>query len=186
MAPRRSRPLRWVIGRVAIFLTVGGLLLAAGCDREDAEEPPPADDTPEPGADTYAAAIADVVDVPDEPPDEPPDPLPVVYVVPIDGALGIEAQASVIDAFTTSHDVRFVDELTAAVDADAPGHPPRDDAIVLAVGTIDPEPPHLLRIEQYRSDTDVEATLLTLAFVVDHWVVTTAEPVPPEALTDGE
>lgn len=142
------------------------------------------DDSPEPGADTYAAAIADVVGVPDEPPATAPDPLPIVYVVPIDESMGIDAQAAVIESFSASHDVRFVDELAAAVDADTPGRPPRDEAIVLAVGPVDPEPPHLLRIEQYHSDVDIRATLLTLAYVIDHWSVITSEEVPAEALTD--
>jgi hypothetical protein len=171
-----------VTGCLAVL--VAGLSLATGCDRATSEEPPPADNSPEPGADTYIAAIASVIEGPDAPPAEAPDPLPVVYVVPIDGAMGIDVQASVIDSFSATHDVRFVDELGAAVDAGAPGQPPRDDAIVLSVGTVDPTPPHLLRIEQYHSDIDIDATLLTLAFLVDQWVVLTAEPVPAEALTD--
>jgi hypothetical protein len=68
---------------------------------------------------------------------------------------------------------------------DEPGRPPRDDAVVLAVGTIDPDPPHLVRIEQYHTQIDVDATLLTLAYVADQWVVIAADTVPAEALTDA-
>ena len=174
---------------VVVLLTLGGLVAlgtVAGCDRAASEEPPPADESPAPGADTYAAAIASVLDVPAEPPAEAPDPLPIVYVVPIGESMRIQNQASVIDSLTASHDVRFVDDLAAAVDSKLPGRPPRDDAIVLGLGRIDAEPPHLLRIEQYHTDVDIDATLLTLAYVVDHWVVTTAESVPAEALTDVE
>lgn len=174
-------------GRVAVALTLGGLVAGvAGCDRAASEEPPPADDSAEPGADTYATAIARVVDIPDEPPASTPEPLPVVYVVPIAASLSIEDQASVIDTFSASLDIRFVDALAAAVDADLPGRPPRDDAVVLGLGPIEPDPPHRLRVEQYHSAKDVEATLLTLAHVVDQWVVTTTETVPAEALTDAE
>jgi hypothetical protein len=185
MSPRPAHRPRRAPGCLAVFLTVGGLALAVGCDRATSEEPPPADSSPEPGADAYAAAIAEVVEVPEEPPVEAPDPLPILYVVPIDGSLGIDAQASVIDALAVWYDVRFVDELAAAVVADAPGRPPRDEAIVLGVGPIDPNPPHLLRIERYHTVIDIDATLLTLAYVVDNWVVIAAEPVPAEALIDA-
>jgi hypothetical protein len=171
--------------RAALVVAVAGLVLAAGCDDDPQGEPPPVDSSPDPGSDTYVAAIAEVLAVPPEPPDEPPDPIPIVYVVPIDGSLGIEDQATVIDSLAATHDVRFVDELAAAVTADAPGRPPRDDAIVLAVGAVDPEPPHRVRIEQYHTQIDVDATRLTLAYVVDHWVVIAAETVPAEALTDA-
>ena len=149
-------------------------------------DPPPSDIAPEPGIDTYVIAIASVVGKPDPPPDEPPDPLPVLFLVPLAEPMSIDDQATVIESFSASHDVRFVDELAAAVDIDEPGQPPRDDAIVLGLGPIDAEPPHRLRVEQYQSATDVEATLLTLAYVVDHWVVAMTEPVPAEALTNVE
>ncbi|MFP5487086.1 MAG: hypothetical protein ACLGHQ_02105 [Acidimicrobiia bacterium] len=165
--------------------TLVALGVAAACDGTAATPAEPVDEAPPPGADTYETAIAEILDLPDTPiDDEPPEALPVVFVVPIDEALGIDAQAAVIDSFATSHDVRFVDDLAAAVDDDVPGSPPRDDGIVLAVGTIDPSPPHRVRIEEYRTAADVDATLLTLAFVADRWVVTAVESVSAEALTD--
>lgn len=179
--PRRSRTAHVSFA----LLTLGMLWAIAGCDRTESEEPSPADGAPPPGAATYEVAIAEVLGRPDEPGADPPtDPLPVVYLVPLDDAMGIDDQASVIDFFATSHDVRFVDDLAAAIDVETPGSPPRDAATVLAVGAVDPHPPHLLRIEQYHTAADIDATLLTLAYVVDRWVVTAAESVPAEALTD--
>ena len=169
-----------------MLVVVGGLVAASGCDEAGPADPPPSGTAPEPGVDTYVAAIASVVGEPDPSPDEPPDPLPVLFLVPLAEPMSIDDQATVIESFSASHDVRFVDALAAAVDAELPERPPRDDAIVLGLGPIDAEPPHLLRIEQYHSATDVEATLLTLAYVVDHWVVAMTEPVPAEALTNVE
>ena len=172
--------------RLAVLVAVVGLSAAAGCDQAGSVDPPPSDTAPEPGIDTYVSAIASIVGEPDPAPDEPPDPLPVLFLVPLAEPMSIDDQATVIETFSASRDVRFVDELAAAVDAELPERPPRDDAIVLGLGPIDPEPPHLLRIEQYHSATDVEATRLTLAYVVDHWVVAMTEPVPAEALTNVE
>lgn len=167
-----------------MIFAVGGLALVVGCDRGPSDEPQPADSAPDPGADTYVVAIAEVLEVPEEPPASAPDPLPIVYIVALEGSLGIDEQADVIDSLAPTHDVRFVDELAAAVDADAPGRPPRDDAIVLALGKVQPEPPHLVRIERYHTQIDVDATRLTLAYVVDRWVVLATETVPAEALID--
>lgn len=178
----RHRRRRLTVAVVAL----AALVVTTSCEQSSSGELPPSDEAPKPGAETYAAAISRVLDVPDEPPTEPPDPLPIVYVVPISESLSIEQQASVIDSFEASHDIRFVEKIAAAVEADTPGRPPRDDAVVLAVGTVTPEPPHLLRIEQYLSVTNIDATLLTLAFVADEWVVVTAEQVPAEALTDAD
>jgi hypothetical protein len=168
-----------------VLVLGSGLAVAVACDGTSGDEPQPVDSAPDPDSDAYVAALAEILEVPEEPPAEPPDPVPIVYIVPIDSSLGIDDQASVIDALATTHDVRFVDELEAAVKADAPGRPPRDDAIVLAIGKVQPEPPHLVRIERYHTQIDVDATRLTLAYVVDRWVVLATETVPAEALTDA-
>lgn len=149
------------------------------CDA-DTEPGPGAGEDPAPNGDTYAAALASVLDTGGT----AADPLPVVYVVPLEAALDIEAQAAVIGAFADSHDVRFVDELAAAVDGERPGHPPRDDAIVVALGPIAATPPYQVRLEQYHTEADVDAALLTLDYRTDRWVVLATEPVPAEALDD--
>lgn len=171
-APRRNR---WWIVLAAFAGSVG--LLACGSDPEPG---PDAGPDPAPNGDTYAVAIASVLDT-----DGPPaDPLPVVYVVPLDGAIDIEAQAVVIGALADSHDVRFVDELVAAIDIEQPGHPPRDDAIVIALGPIAETPPYQVRLERYHTEADIDAALLTLDYRTGRWVVRATEPVPAEALDD--
>jgi hypothetical protein len=174
-----------LLGAAATLFALGTV---AACDRTG-DDPPP-DDEPIPGADAYLAVLTSILidDAPDDAPDgtadEPPDPLPVVFLVALDAPLDIGDQAAIIQGFDTSHDIRFVDDLDAAVDDELPGRPPRDDALVLGVGTIALQPPHLLRIEHYETEDRIEATLLTLEYDAGAWVVITAEPVPAESLTD--
>lgn len=173
MSARRRRT-RWVaLLAVAVAATTG-------CERTGSAEPP-VDTIPKPGAATYADVIVHLFGEPDE----PPDPLPILYLVSLDEPLGIDEQALIIEALSLSFAVRFVDDLAAAVLGDEPGRPPRDDAIVLGLGPIDAEPPHRLRVEQYRADDDIEAALFTVEYGADRWVVITAEPVPAEVLTDA-
>jgi hypothetical protein len=183
---RRGLGSRWLLGATA---TLFALSTVAACDRTG-DDPPP-DDEPIPGADAYLAVLTSIlIDTDDAPAgtdgtaDEPSDPLPVVFLVALDGPLGIGDQAAIIQGFDTSHDIRFVDDLDAAVDDELPGRPPRDDALVLGVGTIAVQPPHLLRIEHYETEDRIDATLLTLEYDDGAWVVITAEPVPAESLTD--
>jgi hypothetical protein len=159
-------------------------IAVAGCDGRSSTEIPDRSDVeaqPREGADAYVAAIASRLGAPQA----TSDPLPVVYVVPLDEPIALETQAAIIERFDETHDVRFVDDLSAAVDIDEPGSPPRDDAVVLGVGTPLPEPPHLLRLEVYRMADQVEAALLTLAYQQEQWVVVTSEPVPAEVLIDA-
>jgi hypothetical protein len=172
-----------LLGAATILFALGTI---AACDRTG-DDPPP-DDEPIPGADAYLAVLTGIlIDTDDAPAgtdDEPPDPLPVVFLVALDAPLDIGDQAAIIQGFDTTHDIRFVDDLDAAVDDELTGRPPRDDALVLGVGTIALQPPHLLRIERYETEDRIEATLLTLEYDAGAWVVITAEPVPAESLTD--
>lgn len=173
MSDRRRRN-SWI----ALFAVA--VAAVTGCERTGSAEPP-VDTVPTPGAATYADVIVHLFGEPDE----PPDPLPVLYLVSLDEPLGIDDQALIIESLSTSYAVRFVDDLAAAVYGDEPGRPPRDHAIVLGLGPIDAEPPHRLRVEEYRADDDIEAALLTVEYGGDQWVVITAEPVPAEVLTDA-
>lgn len=161
-----------------------GSVAVAGCDSRTSIEHPDgsdADAQPKAGADAYVAAIASRLDAPEV----TPDPLPVVYVVPLDDPIALEIQAAIIEQLAETHDVRFVDELSAAIDIDEPGSPPRDDAVIVGIGTPLPEPPHRLRLEVYRTANQIDATLLTLAYQQERWVVVAAEPVPAEVLIDA-
>ena len=175
----RSRGVRRRTAAVALVLS--GLSLPACDDGADADRPTGSSTAPHPDAAGYLAAITSIL-LPDGIPD---DPLPILFVVPLEDAIGLETQAFVIDGLAETHDVRFVDDLAAAVDVDQPGVPPRDDATVLGLGTVAADPPHLVRLEQYRSAGDVAATLVTLTYLDDHWTVDSTETVPAEVLVDG-
>lgn len=152
------------------------------CDGDTSTDPPPTSESPRPEADAYGVALATVLD--DPPPDDADDRT-VVFVVPLDGGVDIDTQAALIERFADAYDLRFVDDLTAAVQTDDPERAPRDDGIVLGVGTIASEAPHLVRLERYRSADEVEAHLLTLELDDDGWVVATTDPVPAEVLVDA-
>lgn len=154
---------------------------AAGCDDTDPAQPPASSEAPHPDADAYGAALATLLDEP--PPDD--GERTVVFVVPLDDGVDIDTQASVIDRFAEAYDVRFVDDLAAAVLADDPSRPPRDDGMVIGMGAITVEPPHRVRLERYRSGGDVQATRVTLERSDDGWGVTMTEPVPAEGLVDA-
>lgn len=129
-------------------------------------------------ATTYVAAIDPFL-----PPNTDPDARPVVYIVPVgDAALPLGTQVAVIDAFAELHDVRFVDSDDAAVEADTEGQPPRDDGMLLGVGTVSESAPHVLRVEIYAGHDEVEARRVTVAVRGDRWVVVEIEPVEPEVL----
>ena len=109
------------------------VVLTGACDDAPAEEPPTSSSAPVPNAETYGTAIATVLVETSVP--EGTDRT-VVYLVPLDEGADIDTQASVIDRFADAYDVRFVDDLAAAVDDGDPRRPPRDDAVVLGFGTI--------------------------------------------------
>lgn len=164
---------------VSLVLLCG--LVAAACDGGPTPEPPSSTKVHKPDAEAYSTALATILD--DRP--VPEDERTVVFLVPLGDDLGIETQAAVIDSFTESYDIRFVDDLAAAVDGEDPAHPPREEGIVLGIGTIDRVPPHVVRLERYRSVDDVDATLLTLEFRHERWRVAMTDQVPAEVLIDA-
>jgi hypothetical protein len=148
----------------------------AGCT--DDEPPPPA--RPEPvefGAEVYTMVIERFLPPPD------PDAAPVVYVVPVNGdPLGLDLQVAVIDALSDGYDVRFVDEVAAAVDDGSSDEPPRDEGMLIGLGRIASEPPHTIRVERYEDSDRVDGHLLTLEQRAGTWVVADEETVTPEVL----
>lgn len=115
-----------------------------------------------------------------------PDELPVVYVVPLgDASLSLDDQVSVIDRLAEVADVRFADDVAAVLDPGTDGTPPRDHGLLVGVGTIAVDRPHVVRVEIYRDDRSVDAHLVTLAFGSGAWSVTTDELVEPEVLDAG-
>lgn len=130
-----------------------------------------------------AAAYSTVLAAQLPPPAADEDPLPVVFVVSIgDEPLSLEDQISIVDDHAETHDIRFVDDLAAAVDLEVELVPVRDDGIVVGLGTIPAERPYVVRVETYRTDQDVTAQLVTVARGASSWRVVDTEAVDPEVL----
>ena len=91
-----------------------------------------------------------------------------------------------IDALAARVDVRFVDSFDVVIDDRVDGAPPRDDAILLAIGMIPAEPPHTVRVEEYTDAVRTAAHLVTVIERSDEWTVQRVTDVDPEVLVgDG-
>src|SRR4051794_11710220 len=155
---------------VLLALALGAIAGCAGGD-DDAAAPPP-----EPDASAYAAALRPFLPTAD------PEDQPNVFVAPFEQTLALEQQVAIIELIGDGYDLKFVDDAATAVEGDAAGRPVRDDGLLIVLGTITPEPPYVVRVEQYRTQDDVSAQLVTLVWLTDHWVVAAQEPVQPEAV----
>ncbi len=168
---RRSRSHR----RAALLAT--GLVVIGACTPGD-------DDPTEIGVEAYSLVIAEFL------PDgavEDDDEKPVVYVARLgDEIFELDDQVAMIDELEQSHDLRFVDSVDAALDAEDEDATPRDDGLLLGIGTVAPTAPHLVRVEVYAGSRDANAFLLTLEPGADRWRIETSEPVEPEVLVGDE
>jgi hypothetical protein len=155
-----------------LLLAAAAVALGAVAGCGDGDDAP----VPEPDASAYAAALAPFLPVAD------PEQQPNVFVAPFEETLALEEQVAIIELIGEGYDVKFVDDPATAVDADAVGRPVRDDGLLIVLGTIPPEPPYVVRVEEYRAQNDVSAQLVTLVWRTDHWDLVSEESVQPEAV----
>jgi hypothetical protein len=140
----RRRTVRPVLR--SLGLVCASVLVVAACGKSGAAK---ANETHT--ADVYTAVLRQLA----PPPGANGDP-PVVYVAPFaeQKAISLETQAAVIANLTGDTDVRFVDELSEAVDDSADGSPAKGSEVVL-LGPVPPGvPPVEVEAQTYRSDTD--------------------------------
>jgi hypothetical protein len=110
-----------------------------------------------------------------------------VYIARLgDEPFPLDHQVAMIEVAEESHDLRFVDDVEAAVDGADSDAPPRDDGLLLGVGTISAVAPHVVRIETYATAGRIEAHKVTLSVRNDVWRVDTREPIDPEVLVGDE
>ena len=169
---RGFKPLRRSLRR---SLMVFALVAVSGCGGTE--------DGPEPiGAAGYAAVIDDFL-----PPIPPDQSRPVVYVARLgDEPFALADQVEMIAAVEEKYDLRFVDDIAAAVDDEDSDAPPRDDGLLVGIGTISNVVPHIVRVEVYRAAGVIDAHKVTLTVRDDVWRVDTSEPVDPEVLVGDE
>ena len=160
-----------------LFLGVAVLALAVtGCGRS-----PQGAGGPEADGAAYIAALRPFL--PQPAPEPRPEKRAVVFVLPLDGeALPLELQIEVVGAFADDYDVRFVDDIDAAIDERGAHHPPQEGGLLIGVGPVTADPPHTTRVELYWNDEAVEGHVMTLAEADDGWSVVGDDPVTPETL----
>lgn len=156
-------------------LLVAVLAAMSGCGGDDRGVDPV-------GAAGYTAVIDDLL---------PPVPVdgsrPVVYIARLgEDPFALEDQIEMIAAVEQNYDLRFVDDMTAAVDNEDSDASPRDDGHLFGIGTISATVPHVVRVEVYRAAGVVEAHRLTLTLRDDVWRVDASEPVDPEVLVHDD
>lgn len=152
-------------------------LVVTGCGRSSQST-----GGPEIGGAAYIAAVEPFLPPPPERP--PADERDVVFVVPLDGrALPLEVQIEVVGAFADDYDIRFVDDIDAAIDERAAHKPPQEGGLLIGMAPVTAGPPYSTRIELYWSEDAVEGHVVSLAPADGGWQVTGDEQVPPETLT---
>ena len=161
------------------LLAVVALVAVSGCgggDDDDDDGASPVD------AAGYTAVIDDFL-----PPIPADESRPVVYVARLgEDPFALEDQVAMITAVEETYDLRFVDDIAAAVDDEDSDAAPRDDGLLFGIGTITTAVPHVVRVEVYRAAGLVDAYKVTLTVRDDVWRVNTSEPVDPEVLLSDE
>lgn len=164
-----ARPRRpsWALWLVAL------LAPAAACGSGSAEPV---------GVAAYSAVIDDFL------PDVPADgSRPVVFVARLtEHQFALEDQVAMIESVGEPYDLRFVDDVDAAIDDGDPETPTREEGLLLGIGTISASAPHVVRVEVYSTAGPIDAHKLTLSVRDDVWRVDASESVEPEVLVGDE
>ena len=160
--------------RPRLVPAVLALLAVAGCAGGSEE-------TTEVGVDAYNLVIAEFLPPPAGDDEDPP----VVFIARLgEEPFELDVQVSMIEAVDETHDLRFVDTVAAAIDDERAA--PRDDGLLLGVGTVAATEPHLVRVEILTGTAAPTAQLLTLGRQADRWRIEMREPVEPEVLIGDE
>src|SRR3954447_24133712 len=128
-----------------LLLLALALGVIAGCAGDDDDATPPA----QPDASAYAAALTPFLPTAD------PEDQPNVFVAPFEQTLALEQQVAIIELIGDGYDLKFVDDAATAGGGGAAGGRGRDEGLLIVLGTITPEPPYVVRVEQYRTQDDV-------------------------------
>lgn len=136
------------------------------------------------GADAYVAAIDEFLP---PPPADETEPLPVVFITPVGPeSLALDDQVAMIDLLAATHDLRFVDDPAAAVIEREGDAPPRDDGLLLGLGTLPHQAPFTVRVEVYNDADTIDAYLVTVVHRAETWRAVSTEAVDPEGLGGDE
>lgn len=156
-----------VVAALTIF--AGAALAACGDEGTSATEREAA---------IIGAVITDFVLADQAPPAEG-DPLPIVYLLGADGeTMPADVQAGVVKPLKDDVDVRFVDGRDDAIVLDESGEPVMDEGVLVTMASPPPSGSTVqFEVEVYRSETDEQRYLVTVAGGGTRWLVRSAAPI---------
>ena len=162
--------------RLATALAVVWLL--SGCTEGDETDDSARD------AAIYRSVIVDLVDRSGVELESDED-LPLIYVEAIgpDG-IPLAVQIEVVGGLVEQYEIRFIDHLDEAIEAELPGSPVRDGSLLIGLGDVDIDRLAEVHAEVYRRDDDIRGFGFTLEEVEElRWdVVDTPVDVEPDGL----
>jgi hypothetical protein len=162
-----------VAARLSVLVVAALTVLATACGSSAAK----AKDSST--ADVYTAVLRHLA-----PPGEPNGDKPVLYVAPFENqkAIALETQVDVIDSLAELVAVRFVDELSEAVESDSPGSPAKGAEVVLLGPVVTTGSITEVQAQRYASETDQVRYRFRVTSTADGgWQATQVEAVevPP-------
>lgn len=167
-----TRSLARVLVVAALCVLVG---LATACSRDTGE------DTTARDVAVYRSVIADLVDRSVVELDDSQGS-PVLYVEGLGALIPLAVQVGVVAAFADDYEIRFIDDLAEAIEADEPHRPVRGDGLLVGLGPVVVDGGATLRGEFYVREGDVAAFGYELSLQGDGtWaIVGDPEPIAPE------
>ncbi len=166
-----ARSLAGVVG-VAMVGLIG---LVVGCAGDVSE-----DDTARDVA-VYRSVISDLVDRSAVVLDDS-EQLPVLFVEGLAADVPLELQIEVIADFAPRYEIRFIDDLEEAIEADTSGRPVRSNSMLIGLGPVAGDTTASLRGELYIKDGEAKAFGYRLRESDDgSWlIIGDPEPIEPE------
>ena len=134
----------------------------------------------------YRSVISDLVDRSAVVLDDS-EQLPVLFVEGLASDVPLELQVEVIADFAQRYEIRFIDELEEAIEADTTGRPVRSNSLLIGLGPIVGDTTASLRGELYLRDGKAKAYGYRLRASGDgNWaIVGDPEPIVPEGFAEN-
>jgi alkanesulfonate monooxygenase SsuD/methylene tetrahydromethanopterin reductase-like flavin-dependent oxidoreductase (luciferase family) len=154
---------------------VAAIGLVVGCGGEGSEDEAARD------AAVYRSVISDLVDRSAVVLDDSERP-PVLFVEGLASGVPLEVQVEVVADFAEQYEIRFIDELEEAIEADTAGRPVRSNSLLIGLGPVVGDGTASLRGELYVRDGEAWAYgYELLPSGGGGWVIVgDPEPIAPE------
>ena len=165
---------------VGLSVIVAAIGLVVGC-AGDAVDDATARDTA-----VYRSVVFDLVDRSTVVLDDS-DQRPVLFVDALASEVPLEVQVEVVSDFDQLFEVRFIDELDEAIEADTPGRSVRSNSLLIGLGPVVGDATASVRGELYLQDGEARAFRYRLTASGDgSWaIVGDPEPIVPEGFAEN-